>query len=342
MKRRVQIKSITVEITGRCNMRCLHCRSFNPGVDLSVSDIGKSIKFANMFGGKFSVNISEGEPLLHPKIKNILELLKNKGIKKVRLLTNGSLINKKFIAELKKINIKEFVFIISLDSTSSRDHDYFRGFRGSFRKTIESIGIIKQNSDYKIFLRPSLSPMGIENINKIYEFFYELGTDGIIFSDIHPVGKAKNNPGLLLSKDEKRKLLIKIRSLIIKNKKRSIKEFKIYINDPLLCLIKKKKQKITGLNEYFCNAGVEKFAVNSNGNIIPCLLLNLPISNIKDYSLKRIKKDYMNSDVIVNLLKRNFKGKCKTCKNISVCGGCRGRAMGIYGDYLDEDPHCWL
>jgi radical SAM protein with 4Fe4S-binding SPASM domain len=36
------------------------------------------------------------------------------------------------------------------------------------------------------------------------------------------------------------------------------------------------------------------------------------------------------------------KGKCATCKYKKICGGCRSRAYAASGDYLAEDPVCWL
>jgi radical SAM protein with 4Fe4S-binding SPASM domain len=35
-----------------------------------------------------------------------------------------------------------------------------------------------------------------------------------------------------------------------------------------------------------------------------------------------------------------LKGKCGVCQYRDVCGGQRGRAYGVTGDYLESDPAC--
>ncbi len=35
-----------------------------------------------------------------------------------------------------------------------------------------------------------------------------------------------------------------------------------------------------------------------------------------------------------------IKGKCGICEFRDVCGGQRGRAYGLTGDYLETDPAC--
>ena len=37
-----------------------------------------------------------------------------------------------------------------------------------------------------------------------------------------------------------------------------------------------------------------------------------------------------------------LKGVCRTCQYVDVCGGQRGRAYGVTGDYMESDPACIL
>jgi radical SAM protein with 4Fe4S-binding SPASM domain len=37
-----------------------------------------------------------------------------------------------------------------------------------------------------------------------------------------------------------------------------------------------------------------------------------------------------------------LKGICGECNYKTVCGGCRGRALAYSGDYLAEDPRCFI
>jgi len=71
-------------------------------------------------------------------------------------------------------------------------------------------------------------------------------------------------------------------------------------------------------------------------------MLQEPIVNIIGKSSSQIRKEYISSDVIKNLVERNVGGKCKTCEIKRLCGGCRAAAEGISRKYLAEDPTCWM
>jgi MoaA/NifB/PqqE/SkfB family radical SAM enzyme len=40
--------------------------------------------------------------------------------------------------------------------------------------------------------------------------------------------------------------------------------------------------------------------------------------------------------------RENFKGYCGTCEHRNICGGCRARAYGYFGDLTESDPGCIL
>ncbi|MDI6793431.1 MAG: SPASM domain-containing protein [bacterium] len=53
-------------------------------------------------------------------------------------------------------------------------------------------------------------------------------------------------------------------------------------------------------------------------------------------------KIWYTSDVLWRIRdKNNLKGKCKGCKYIYSCGGCRAVAYAMTGDYMEEDTQCW-
>ena len=47
-------------------------------------------------------------------------------------------------------------------------------------------------------------------------------------------------------------------------------------------------------------------------------------------------------DVVVTALRdpAQLKGRCGRCEHKVICGGQRGRAYAITGDYLETDPAC--
>jgi AdoMet-dependent heme synthase len=52
---------------------------------------------------------------------------------------------------------------------------------------------------------------------------------------------------------------------------------------------------------------------------------------------------YRNSPIFKDLRDvTKLKGVCGACEYRDVCGGQRGRAYGVTGDYLESDPACVL
>jgi radical SAM protein with 4Fe4S-binding SPASM domain len=89
----------------------------------------------------------------------------------------------------------------------------------------------------------------------------------------------------------------------------------------------------------FCMRHRFSCVVTSYGYVLPCSGLEIPIGNVRGQKLSDIIKD---SEVIADLKDHinRIKGPCRTCENIRVCCGCRGRAYIASGDYLASDLTC--
>jgi len=81
-----------IEITERCNLGCPVCYAYSgKGKDLEFEKISKMMDFfQESEGGKAEIlQISGGEPTLHPRILDIIALAKEKKFRYVMLNTNG-------------------------------------------------------------------------------------------------------------------------------------------------------------------------------------------------------------------------------------------------------------
>jgi radical SAM protein with 4Fe4S-binding SPASM domain len=76
------------------------------------------------------------------------------------------------------------------------------------------------------------------------------------------------------------------------------------------------------------------------GDVMPCIGLEIPIGNIRERALRDIIKD---SEVLEDLRDHThtIKGPCASCPDADACYGCRGAAYRLTGDYLASDPSCW-
>ena len=94
----IYINYIEFPITTKCSLRCKECANliqyYDEGRFLDCKEIINDVyKLCQTVKGIEMVRLLGGEPLLHPKLKEILiGILKNNNIKNVQIVTNGTLL----------------------------------------------------------------------------------------------------------------------------------------------------------------------------------------------------------------------------------------------------------
>lgn len=124
-------------ITTRCNARCAFCDIYQKkGQHAHPEEVYQNLKDLKKIGIRF-IDFTGGEPLLHPKLPEILKKAKQLGFQ-TTVTTNCILYPK--IAE----RIQGLVDLLhfSLDSPVPEEHDAIRGVK-CFDKVIESLVIAK-------------------------------------------------------------------------------------------------------------------------------------------------------------------------------------------------------
>ncbi len=87
-----------------------------------------------------------------------------------------------------------------------------------------------------------------------------------------------------------------------------------------------------------CLAGSAVCFVSHAGEVYPCGYLPVSAGNIRRENFKDI---WENAKVFQDLRDEdNLQGKCGYCEYRRVCMGCRARAYGCTGNYLDPEPYC--
>jgi radical SAM protein with 4Fe4S-binding SPASM domain len=157
-----------IEVTSACNFNCVMCprknykRDLNKFIDINL--VKKIIK--NDLDGSYFVELQMiGEPLLHPEIETIIDLLKSKV--QVGLSTNGALIDK----NLKAIEKLDYL-TISVDSL--KNYETIR-VNGKLDKLIKNIDLV----------------MNLSNKPKIDLQIIELNDWKTSFNDINKLIKEK-------------------------------------------------------------------------------------------------------------------------------------------------------
>ena len=320
----------------KCNLRCKHCYqadyihgelSFDKLKQIADQIITALTKW-NMYG---RISLTGGEPLLSKSLFPLMDYLSNsERIISINILTNGTLLDEQIVDELKQYNkLKQIQ--ISMDGGSAEEHDKVRG-KGTFERALQGIRLLK-NTDIEIALMFTLM-----NINKnSYMNFIHLAeresVDAITVERVTPCGNSDTND--VLTADEIKKIYFHITEYANNMKSKLI----IRRARPLWINTKDEasdNNKIGG----FCPVGLTAVAILWDGTVLPCRRLEIPLGNILEDGLFKI---WYGSDVLWRIRdKNNLQGKCRNCKNLSSCGGCRAVAYAITGDYMEEDPQCWI
>jgi len=182
-----------VSIATVCNLKCPTCLYvlknsdvFKGGVFIKVSDFELVVK---KYVSKIeSVGLTGGEPLLHPELAELVEIIKSNSLK-ANISTNGILIKKKIdiLKSFDSINV----------SMDGYNYDTFKRFRGGtkeqFDEILDGLSLFQKNN-----IRFQISfLLTEENIDKIYEmlsFGYKVRPTNIGFHNINPHGSKDYTP----------------------------------------------------------------------------------------------------------------------------------------------------
>jgi MoaA/NifB/PqqE/SkfB family radical SAM enzyme len=169
----------------RCNYDCSYCGSDihdNVSSHLSLETIEKTIskiaEAATLQRKSCRISLTGGEPFVHPKIIEILKLIKSYGISKISVTTNGSLPLNKYIDSIEYMNYYIFSYhfefayhdkiintIISLneklkDFKDKNLHVHLMYLPGKMQQAMEIIDLMNQHDIKWVIrrIRPRIDP----------------------------------------------------------------------------------------------------------------------------------------------------------------------------------------
>jgi len=323
-------------ITERCNRRCKHCyhSSYDSVGELSdellltVADrLTDALKAWDMRG---AIGLTGGEPWLRRRIVfDILDRLASSNVvDRVDLMTNATLLTENDCALLAQHPILRRVQV-SVEGASEASHDAIRG-NGSFLETMQAIKRMKQNG-LTVATMMTISRKNMSEILALLELLREQGVDAFTIDRFIPEGQGAQNRDWLLSSIDVRDCFQRVYRWAMENKKPRVLMYR-----PLFCLIDSKSPYVGAM----CSVGVNALTILHDGSVYPCRRLPIVLGNVLKDSLHQIF--YESVDLWKVRVPTNLKGRCSTCQFVPVCRGCRAMALAVTGDWLEEDPHCWL
>jgi len=339
-------KWIAWEITRRCNLRCVHCRSSSEmeakgHPDFSTAEAYRILDDIVSYASPVVV-LSGGEPLSRADVFDIAQYGTGKGLR-MCLATNGTLVNDEVCEKIKASGIR--IVSLSLDGADAAVHDDFRNQEGAFAGTVNAARLFKKHG-IEFIINSSFTKRNQEQIPLVYKLAKDLGATAWYMFMIVPTGRGEDIMKELISKEEydgildwhydmeKEEDLMLVRPTCAPHYYRVVLQKAKQEGEAF----KRRTLKFSTGGSKGCLAGQLICLIDVDGNVLPCSYFPLPAGNIRTQSFRDI---WENSELFKNLRDfKSYKGRCGACEFVNVCGGCRARAYAVSGDYLAEEPFC--
>jgi len=299
---------IQIDLTDKCNLNCVGCwchsdllgesklKKFN---EIPYKIVKRLIENSYELGVKEIMLSGGGEPFMYPKIMDVIELIKKKGIK-LTIITNFTLLNKGKIRKMIELKVDYITASIWAGDADT----YVKTHPNQNKKTFE---IIRDNLEFiaqykekfargpKVIMANVISNINYNKIEEMVKFATSVSLDELYFTLIDPI---KDRTDCLLLNAKEIKILLKKLKEVIKiieayNKKSKIHKIRI---DDINRFIRKIRSKKANEGKYDlsvikkpCYVGYIFTRILANGDVVPCCrAVMYPMGNINNKLFKEI------------------------------------------------------
>jgi len=345
-------RSVDVEITSRCNLRCRYCYFFdNPSVKYEDLATEQWLTFFDELGYShvMEVCVTGGEPFMRQDLRELLEgIVRNR--MRFSILSNGSLIDDEiasFIARTGRCNHVQ----ISVDGSCAEVHDTARG-KGSFEGAIRGLRTL-QKFGVPVAVRATIHRYNVNDLESLAEFLLEdLGLPGFSTNTAGYLGSCQRNSHQLLLTTEDREVAMEILLSLSERYDGRISA----VAGPLAEARNWQRMEEARQNgkqgfsngSYLtgCGCHTQKLTVRADGVIIPCsMLAHMGLGRINQHSFIEVwQKSYM-----LNTLRNRYLipltdfQYCAGCEYISYCtGNCPALSYSLTGQVNHPSPDACL
>jgi radical SAM protein len=346
--------TIAWEITRACAYACVHCRADaqhrRDPAELTTEEARALVDRIKSFGSPILV-FTGGDPMMRPDLFEIIGYATGLGLRCSLTPTATELATPERLAMAKEAGIKRIA--LSLDAPSADAHDAFRQVPGSWERTMgilrnaRSMGLAAQ-------INTTVAKHNLELLPAMVKFVKEVGAVQWSVFFLVPTGRAQAAD--MISAEQHERLFNWLYDLSIRG------DFDIKATAAPMyrrVAIERKRAEsgpgTGGIRGTFQGAGFQYadgldrptkgvsdgrgfLFISHRGDIMPSGFLPIAAANVREADVVDV---YRNHSLFRELRDPGLlKGRCGICEYREVCGGQRGRAYALTGDWLESDPAC--
>lgn len=324
-----RLMSFQIELTSRCNERCVHC--YIPHElknDAITDDLYYSVLDQLEELGTWHLTLSGGEPMAHPHFKEFLCAAKERGFH-VTVLSNLTLLDDETIAIMKDGNATAVQ--VSLYSMNPEAHDSITQLPGSFEVTVASIKKLIEN-DVPLQISCPVMKENKDGVENVLRFATECKVRAIVdYAIMAEFNHDTQNLSHRLSPGEC--------SDIIKAIINYDKDYQKQIASPEFA--EQAQTYVQNMDEQICGVGIATCCMTSNGNVYPCPGWQTCFcGNAKLEPLSKIWETSAKMQWLRSLRKSDLKA-CADCDARAFCSPCmvRNANESPTGDPFEINAH---
>ena len=345
-------------ITDRCNLSCTHCYSRSgPGCttegELTTAEAYGVIDDLAAMGVPL-ILFTGGEPLMRADIWELATHARSRGLR-MALSTNGTLITPGIAHRIRDCGIAYAG--ISLDGANAETHDRFRNSPGAFDQTLRAFAACKE-AGLRCGVRVTLTKENCHELEALVDLSLSLGASRFCLYWLVPTGRGNESYARLQLDRDKVTGALDLLYRKAKETDPAAMEF-LTVDAPQDCIHLLASMEQDGSEDLpdaralleslkgGCSAGTRVANIDTRGNVYPCQFARAPeflVGNVRDRPFSGLWSDGKNP-VLARFRdkKARFGGRCGMCSHRELCGGgCRVRAHAAEGDFLAEDPFCFV
>lgn len=269
-----QLRTIALDVTPRCNMRCTHCYAETfAGVEPIELDVLADALDQFYDLGVYHYVLQGGEPITQPERLERIVRLCHPDETYINIVTNGWAMTQDRVCWLRDIKVDKVTF--SMDSGLETEHDAHRA-PGSFQRVLRGIDhVLEAGLLASVSVVVTHQSLWSEGFRLAYEYAERRGIR-IDVQIAEPVGKWDGRTDLLITPEDAAYIkTLQQKAPILPNGLRMI-------NRDVYC----------GDSDH-CPAGSEFMGLTADGQLLPCNFLQFSLGNIRHRSVAEMRAAIM-------------------------------------------------
>jgi SynChlorMet cassette radical SAM/SPASM protein ScmE len=345
-------RSIDLEITSRCNLRCRYCYYYdNPAVKYQDLSTEEWRKFFDELGrcSLMNVSLAGGEPFFREDLPELLRgIIKNR--MRFSIISNGTLIEDGMAAFLADSGRCDYVQV-SIDGSTSAIHDSFRG-KGTFNAAIRGIRTLQRHG-VNVTVRVTIHRKNVHDLEDTASLLLEdLGLEGFSTNSAGYLGTCgRNAEEVMLTTQERSMAMTILQRLSKKYNGRISAQAGPLAEAKHWALMEAARSKgappfSNGSRLTGCGCTIDSIAVRADGIITPCNML--PHMELGRINKDKLTEVWLENPALNRLRRRHLISLtefefCDNCPYIPYCtGNCPALAYSLTGEVNHPSPDACL